>query len=99
MGAKGDLLKTASVEEIAAGIRKAHSGEPVLDPSVTKQLFEALPLLRGFGMQGEMHPLHLHIEIPFQFFNTPGTEVTPRSNVVAKNFQLNLISHIFYSFF
>lgn len=46
MGAKGYLLKTASVDEIAAGIRKAHTGEPVLDPSITKQLFEA------FGTHG-----------------------------------------------
>jgi hypothetical protein len=34
-----------------------------------------------------MNPLHFNVKILFQFFNTPGTEITPRSNVVGEDFQ------------
>jgi hypothetical protein len=44
-------------------------------------------------MQGEVHPLDLDLEIPLQFFNTPGTEITPRSNVIGKDLQRDRLGH------
>ena len=38
-------------------------------------------------MQGKMHPLELNGVVGFEFFNTHGTEITPRSNVVSKDLQ------------
>jgi len=40
-----------------------------------------------------MHQLDLDIVVLFQLFNTPGTEITPRSNVVAENFQSDRLGH------
>jgi DNA-binding NarL/FixJ family response regulator len=41
-GAAGYLLKGASIEEIAAGVRAAANGEPRLSPPVTAELLETL---------------------------------------------------------
>jgi hypothetical protein len=45
-------------------------------------------------MQGKMHPFRLDIEFPLQFFNTPGTEITPRSNVICEDLQDDWFSHV-----
>src|SRR5690606_12066688 len=50
-----------------------------------EQRLEALAFLRGFRMQREMDELDLDLEFPLQFFNTPGTEITPGSDVVAED--------------
>jgi len=44
-------------------------------------------------MQRKVHQGDIDFEIPLQFFNTHGTEVTPRSDVVAEDFQDNQLSH------
>ena len=38
-------------------------------------------------MQWAMYPFKLDRGVGFEFFNTHGTEVTPRSDVVSKNLQ------------
>jgi hypothetical protein len=44
-------------------------------------------------MQREMHERDRDREIPFQLFNTPGTEVTPRSHVVGEDFEQHRFGH------
>ena len=39
------------------------------------------------GVQGEVHPLHVHFEIPLELFNTPGTEIAPGSDEVGEYFE------------
>ena len=49
-------------------------------------------------MQREVDQLDLDVEFALQLVNTPGTEVTPRSNVVAEHFQDDrLVGHYFVS--
>ncbi len=43
-------------------------------------------------MQREVNPLNLYIEILSQLFNTPGTEIAPRSNEVGEYFQYDRFS-------
>jgi hypothetical protein len=43
-------------------------------------------------MQGKGYPLDLEIVCLFEFFNTPGNEVAPGSDVVRKDFQKNSAS-------
>src|SRR5262245_5189247 len=52
-----------------------------------KQVMQRKPLGRCVRVQREIYPLHIHIEILFQLFNTPGTEIAPGSNEVGKNVQ------------
>jgi len=52
-----------------------------------KEIFKSQPLLRCFRVQGESCPGDVHIKFGFQFFNTPGNEITPRSDVVGKDLQ------------
>ena len=49
-------------------------------------------------MQGEMHPLELNGVVGFEFFNTHGTEITPRSDVIAEYLKLGWIGHVCFSF-
>src|SRR5262249_4430192 len=49
----------------------------------------------SFGMKGKVDPLDLYVEILSQLFNTPGTEVTPRSNEIGKDLHLQgFICHV-----
>ena len=49
-------------------------------------------------MQGKMHPLELNGVVGFEFFNTHGTEVTPRSDVVSKNLQSDIFHVTSFNF-
>lgn len=53
-GAAGYLLKTAGPAEILDGLRRVHSGELVLPPSLAKLVLEEL---RGGGRRGSASPL------------------------------------------
>ena len=44
-------------------------------------------------MQWKKNPLHGDIEVLFQLFNTPGTEVAPGSNEVGENLEPDGITH------
>jgi hypothetical protein len=44
-------------------------------------------------MQREMDQFDLDVEVFRQFFNTPGTEITPRSNIVGENLQGDRLGH------
>jgi hypothetical protein len=44
-------------------------------------------------VQGKGLPLNFDLKILFQFFNTPGTEIAPGSDVVGENFQLHRLAH------
>ena len=62
-------------------------------PRPANKLLQGLAVQRRIWMEWEMHPLHFNAIIFFQFFNTHGAEVTPRSNVVRENFQCNRFGH------
>ena len=40
-----------------------------------------------------MHQLNVDVIIFLEFINTPGTEITPRSNVIGKDFQNDRFGH------
>jgi hypothetical protein len=44
-------------------------------------------------MQRKVHQRDRDREIPFQLFNTPGTEVTPRSHIVGEDFEQHRLGH------
>ena len=44
-------------------------------------------------MKRESNPTDLDFVVSAESFNTPGNEVTPRSNVIRKQFKCCLISH------
>jgi len=44
-------------------------------------------------MQREVHQLDLDREVPFQLFNTPGAEKTPRSDIIAEEFERDRLGH------
>ena len=54
-----------------------------------KEFFERTALGRSFRMKWKINPLNLYIEVLSQLFNTPGTEIAPRSNEVGEDLQQN----------
>jgi hypothetical protein len=64
-----------------------------IDIAAAEQFFERHTLGGRVGMQWEVHPVNMDIEIPLQLFNTPGTEIAPWSNVIAEYFQRDRLSH------
>jgi hypothetical protein len=46
-------------------------------------------------MQREMGPYNIDVVSLAEFFNTPGTEITPGSDVVGENLQDKWLSHAF----
>ena len=64
-----------------------------IDIAPAEQFFERHTLGGRVGMQWEVHPVDMDIEIPLQLFNTPGTEIAPWSNVIAEYFQRDRLSH------
>lgn len=58
-----------------------------------KHVFQRPPFGGRFRMQGKVHPADGDIKCLFQSFNTPGTEVTPGSDVVAEDFEGDGCSH------
>ncbi len=55
-----------------------------IDIAAAEQFLERPPLFGSVGMQWEVHPVNLDVEISLQLFNTPGTEIAPGSNVIAE---------------
>src|SRR5262249_33539630 len=49
---------------------------------------------RRLPTQREMNPLQLDVEILLEVFNTPGTEITPRSNKIDEDFNRLWFRHI-----
>jgi hypothetical protein len=45
-----------------------------------------LALLRYFRVEGESPPADGYIEFLLQFFNTPGNEIAPGSDIIGKYF-------------
>jgi hypothetical protein len=64
-----------------------------IDSAAAEQFLERHTLGGRVGMQREVYPVDMDIEIPLQLFNTPGTEIAPRSNVIAEYFQRDRLSH------
>jgi hypothetical protein len=52
-----------------------------------KKLFQSQTFFRRFRMKGKRPPLDCDLKILSQFFNTPGNEVAPGSDIIGKNFQ------------
>jgi hypothetical protein len=44
-------------------------------------------------MQGKGGPLDVDVKLILQFFNTPGDEIAPGSDVIGENFQFEGIFH------
>ena len=57
-----------------------------IDIAAAEQFLKRYTLGGRVGMQWEMHPADMDIEISLQPFNTPGTEIAPWSNVIAEYF-------------
>ena len=57
-----------------------------VDIAAAEQFLERQTLCGRVGMQWEVHPVDMDIEIPLQLFNTPGTEIAPGSNIIAEYF-------------
>ena len=55
-----------------------------IDIATAEQVLERHTLCRRVGMQWEVHPVDMNLEIPFQLFNTSRTEIAPWSNVIAE---------------
>ena len=64
-----------------------------IDIAPAEQFLERHTLGGRVGMQWEVYPVDMDIEIPLQLFNTPGTEIAPWSNVIAEYFQRDRLSH------
>ena len=58
-----------------------------------EQIFQEKSLLRSVRVQREINPLHIDVEILFQLFNTPGTEIAPRSDKIGKDLQCDCFAH------
>ena len=73
--------------------RGLHSDRTTSATQFRARFFKAHALDRGLRVQREMHQLHIDFEIALQLLNTPGTEVTPRSNVIGEDFQGDGVGH------
>ena len=62
-----------------------------------EQRFQRTPLRGRVRMQWEVHPLHVDLEVLLQLFNTPGTEVAPRSDVIGEYCQCDRLGHSGFS--
>jgi hypothetical protein len=52
-----------------------------------KKFFQSETFFRRFRMKGERPPLDCDFKILSQFFNTPGNEIAPGSDIIGKDFQ------------
>jgi hypothetical protein len=50
-------------------------------------------------MKRECPPFNPDLIFFFQFFNTPGNEIAPGSDVIGKDFKNNRIRHVYLPFF
>ena len=64
-----------------------------IDIAAAEQFLERYTLCGGVGMQWEVHPVDVDIEISLQLFNTPGTEVAPGSDEVGEYFKCEWFAH------
>jgi hypothetical protein len=62
-----------------------HLGD--IDIAARKKFFKCQALLWGIRMERESGPSNINLEFVLQFFNTPGNEIAPRSNIVREYFQ------------
>jgi len=60
-----------------------------VEASPGKQILQLAADRWCVGVQREVNPLNVDIEIPLQLFNTPGTEIAPGSNEVGKYFEFD----------
>jgi hypothetical protein len=44
-------------------------------------------------MERKVHQLDVNGEIALQLLNTPGTEITPRSNVIGEHLERDAVGH------
>lgn len=58
---------------------------PGIEVQAGVEIIQVQPFFRGVGMEGERPPDDLNLEVPAQFFNTPGTEVAPGSDIIGKD--------------
>jgi len=64
-----------------------------IDIAAAEQFLERQTLCGCVGMQWEVHPVDMDIEISLQLFNTPGTEIAPWSNVIAEYLERDRLCH------
>jgi hypothetical protein len=62
-----------------------HLGD--IDIAARKKFFKCQAFFRGIRMERESGPSNINLEFVLQFFNTPGNEIAPRSNIVREYFQ------------
>ena len=58
-----------------------------IETAAGEEIFEWKSLCGSVRMQREVHPADVDVEIPFQLFNTPGTEIAPGSNEICEYLQ------------
>ena len=58
-----------------------------IEAAAGEEVFQWKPSCGRVWMQREVHPAHVDVEISFQLFNTPRTEIAPGSNEVREYLQ------------
>jgi len=66
-----------------------------VDISPGQKLIKGKALIRYVGVQRKGYPPDFNMKLLFDFFNTPGNEITPGSDIVRKYFQRFRSVHIF----
>jgi len=64
-----------------------------IDAASGEQVLQRASFRRRFRMQREMHEVDVDFVGACEFFNTPGTEITPRSDVVGEHIEDEPIVH------
>jgi hypothetical protein len=69
-----------------------------IDRSPGKEIFQRSAVRGRFRVKRERRPLHLDRIFLLQFFNTPGNEIAPGSDVVREDFQDVAVRHGYFLF-
>ena len=62
-----------------------------IDIPSCEEFFQGPAFFWGFRMQGKGDPLHLDIVRLLEFFNTPGNEIAPGSDIVGEDLQEDFV--------
>jgi hypothetical protein len=60
-----------------------------------EKVFEEPAFLGGFRVKRKSPPADNDIELALQFFNTPGNEIAPGSDIIGKYFEFHVCRHPF----
>jgi hypothetical protein len=69
-----------------------------VDRSAGKKVFQRLAVRRRFRMKRKGRPVRVDIKFLLQFFNTPGNEIAPGSDIVREDFQDLAVRHGYFLF-